>query len=272
MLDEISDIDSRIITASFYLTPEDIVDFKFNDNIFLDFGDGGQYYKVNKIDGYDPTTIKTCRIELIKTKDITVHTAPKDVKPKWPKEKPFFHPTIHDWRDNHVIGPRVILKGIGNIVAKTDVFVKGNYNNINEKSFISGDNNNIQSVKATIIGDKNTTPLNSDRALIIGDTNNIVEGTENVKIIGNDSTSNVSNVFIIGDGLNVTTPNSTNVGGIFILENNYVTGGRDEILSPFSENSIINYINGGRDEVRELGSYTNINIISAGRDIVLYKI
>jgi len=70
-VNELFDKDSRIITASFYLSPFDIADFRFNDNIYI----RDQYYKVNKILNYDPTKEALVKVELIKTKFITIPRA-----------------------------------------------------------------------------------------------------------------------------------------------------------------------------------------------------
>ena len=73
-MDEITDINSKIITAQFYLTPQDIADFKFSDNIYCVIDGAGGYYKVNKISNYDPTDTRTTTVELLKTKvkDLTL--------------------------------------------------------------------------------------------------------------------------------------------------------------------------------------------------------
>ena len=69
--DEILDINSKILTAQLYLTPQDIRDFRFSDVIFLRLGSSGQYYHVNKINNYSLTEPqKTVEVELIKIKEI----------------------------------------------------------------------------------------------------------------------------------------------------------------------------------------------------------
>ena len=70
-------IQPRIVTLSLYLNPVDINNFRFNDSIYLNIDGSGQYYKVLKIDGYDPTQPgKTCKVQLLKTVYITV---PKNI-------------------------------------------------------------------------------------------------------------------------------------------------------------------------------------------------
>lgn len=66
MLNEINSPDSRIVTCSMYLTAQDIYDFTFNDIVYLFFNGTGNYYRVNKIDGYDPGQNLTCKVEFLK--------------------------------------------------------------------------------------------------------------------------------------------------------------------------------------------------------------
>ena len=74
---EILDINSKIITAQLYLTPQDIRDFRFSDVIYLRLGSSGQYYHVNKINNYSLTQPqKTVEVELIKIKEIAAYALP----------------------------------------------------------------------------------------------------------------------------------------------------------------------------------------------------
>jgi hypothetical protein len=61
---EISDRNSKILTAYFYLEPKDIESLDFRNKIFLE----GNYYRLNKIYDYDPVNVKTTKCELLKIK------------------------------------------------------------------------------------------------------------------------------------------------------------------------------------------------------------
>lgn len=63
-ISEITDRDSKIVKAYFYLTERDIAEFSFRNPIFVD----GTYYSVNKIMDYDPQQPKTVLVELLKIK------------------------------------------------------------------------------------------------------------------------------------------------------------------------------------------------------------
>lgn len=275
MIDEISDRNSRIITLSMYLTPYDIIDFKFNDNIYIDYGYGGQYYKVNKIEGYDPTSIKTCRVELIKTKDITVKKQYRRIRPLEIPYKPLFG--FYKERDNTVLSPYVNITGINNTAINGNIEVVGNNNNINSANvFVSGSDNTVGANNVNIMGSDNTLDFNSPNNIVLG-SGNTFSNTNNTTVIGSNntftpiigSTQSITNVTVIGSGVNVSTSNSTTIGGIIVICPNYISGSTDEVLDPFNDNWNINYISGSIDEVRNLGSQTTINIISSGRDNIL---
>ena len=55
--------EARILTANFYLTPEDIAQFKYNDKIFVQ----NSYYRINKITSYALGKNQSTKVELIKS-------------------------------------------------------------------------------------------------------------------------------------------------------------------------------------------------------------
>ena len=63
-LQEITDKDTKIITAFFDLTPLDIANFRFNDNIWIE----DNYFRVNKIIDYNPLSEGLTKVELLKVK------------------------------------------------------------------------------------------------------------------------------------------------------------------------------------------------------------
>lgn len=275
MLEELGDRESRIITCSMYLTAADIIGFRFNDNIYLDFGQGGQYYKVNKIENYDPSVIATCKVELVKTKNITVPRAKIEIiKPK--STKPDKITSVGSIRNNFIKGNNAVVLGSGNNVSDSGV-VLGSGNNISGRdNLVSGNDNTILGDTSFVKGSNNIIDRTSSNTFVAGDNNSII-GTTDVKVIGNNNTiepvygatQSPTNVFVFGDGMTVNNSNSFNISGVLIVNNNYVQAGFDEILDRFSENSIINYIYGSRDEVRDFGSQVNISLVFAGRDTII---
>lgn len=61
-LAEITDKDSRMLTANFYLTQRDIYNLDFSKFIYID----GNYYRINKIIDYNASMPDECQIELLK--------------------------------------------------------------------------------------------------------------------------------------------------------------------------------------------------------------
>lgn len=247
-MEEFSDKDSRILTLEIYLTPEDIYNFRFNDLIFINLNGEAAYYRVNKIDNYDPTRIGTCTVELLKSQYYQI-----------PKEKQ--NKVTNVVQTKGLVAPPMRGKTIGstreNNVYSSQTAVYGKYNTVNEASsgnFITGDNNSVQVGKGVVVGSNNTVNSSSDKTFIFGDNNTI--------------TDNAGTVFVVGDGLTITGDTSI-MNSPFVLNSNYVNAGQGEVLGRFSDNTIINYIYGSRDEVRDYGSYTNVSYIFAGRDTIL---
>jgi len=69
-LDDLTDPDNRILDCSVYLTSEEIKDIQYNEKIFID----GNYYRINKIEGYDFNSEQPVRVQLVKlTRDYKPH-------------------------------------------------------------------------------------------------------------------------------------------------------------------------------------------------------
>jgi hypothetical protein len=67
--DELSDVNSRLLTCEMYLTPVDMNDFYFSNLIYIELGGQGGYWRVNSIKNYDVSGRSTCTVELITAKD-----------------------------------------------------------------------------------------------------------------------------------------------------------------------------------------------------------
>lgn len=68
---ELNSSESRIIEASFNLTPYDINDFSFADLIYCSIDNMAGYYRVNRIMDYDPSKYQSTKVELIKALNYT---------------------------------------------------------------------------------------------------------------------------------------------------------------------------------------------------------
>lgn len=250
-LSEVSDRDSRIISCEAYLTPQDINEFRFNKNIFIDIDESGQYYKVNKISSYNPSMLTTCKLELIKTKDLQINDIQTIINTNININPGSM--TIHNL-GNLVQGPNIISNGIGNHIGGYSNIVNGNYTVISGPlNFTNGQNNNIGqgSSGMFISGDDNTVEPIARRSNIIGSRSRIAEGVEDSTVIGSDMV--------------VDQSNTTYIANNFVTSFNLVDGGEDIVLDPFQSNSICNLLDGGEDVVFDLGTYNPINLIDGNK-------
>ena len=62
-INELYDVDSRVLTCNVFLDPTELQDIQLNDKIFID----GHYYRINKINGYNLTREDSVEVELLKT-------------------------------------------------------------------------------------------------------------------------------------------------------------------------------------------------------------
>lgn len=280
MIDELTDKDSRIITAYFYLSPQDIYKLRFYDSIFVQSlsSSTGNYFKINKIE-YDPIKKGSYKVELLKVNDIEIEIK-RSIKPTTTKPvitKPgkttidIDRVTIGRSNTNNGIG---LISGDNNYVTtgtKADIFGSNNVvrNNVNLGT-VSNPYNNV-----AILGGNNNT-INSEvtsSVIIASDNSEIGLSTKNVVIvggIGNKITDNVENSVVIG-GYNMTVrqSNVVKMGGIFMSGTNYIGAGRGDVLNRFPDDKVINFISAGRGVVRELGTNSKENIISGGYGFIV---
>ena len=69
-MEDISDINSKIIVCKMFLQPTDITDFYFYKKVFVRINGVDGIYKVNSIEGYVPGQNSLCTVTLLKTKQI----------------------------------------------------------------------------------------------------------------------------------------------------------------------------------------------------------
>jgi len=61
-VEDLNSPDSRIWDGYIYLTPQEIASLDFREKIFID----NTYFRINKIEGYDPTTTQPVKVQLVK--------------------------------------------------------------------------------------------------------------------------------------------------------------------------------------------------------------
>jgi len=233
---ELTNRNSRLVTANFYLTAEDIYNFRFSDRIYLQFDGNGQYYKVNKIIDFNPGISKTCKIELLKTDEIRVNTFISKFIGKGKSIKTSANTTIRV--EDVKIGIEGIDTGINNSIGGFETFTNGSQNQIDgtkiitngdenkiglgdTNAIINGDENKIGELvdKSITGGDNNTIGTFSQNIYTYGDNNTIGTASQNIYTFGNNNTfaDGVTSSFVIGNNVNATQSNSVYISGNIIF-------------------------------------------------------
>jgi len=179
---ELYDKDSRIITAYFWLTPQDLYDFKFNDKIFIDKISSGtnNWFRVNKID-YDGTGFNPAKVELVKILDLKLSIKKSGGKTTLPVLVPDLPAPIDknaggfsgDWNYSNSNGGLVVggyFNNIGRDVSGT--IVGGNGNEIQ----IGGKNISVINTYSSFIGPS------SSQVSLFNSENIFMNGGENISI------------------------------------------------------------------------------------------
>jgi hypothetical protein len=167
-LQEITDNNSKIVSAYFYLSPSDIKQLSFSKQYYFE----NQYFRLNKIENYNPSNpITKCEFLKIKLTDVFVPTT--GVSHGGPKE---------------IGGNSIPRFSIGQSSLRNGNVV----NNLNQKAI--GSNNYISSNArgVNIIGDSNKIFSNTKNIQISGNNNTVESGLENVQLI-NTSNQTVTN-------------------------------------------------------------------------------
>lgn len=242
-INELSDRDSRIIIAEFYLTPFDIADFKFSDNIYI----RDQYYKVNKINNYDPTKEALVKVELIKSQYISV---PRNTKAftnvSFPRDIGLSN--TQQLRPYTSVGG--VLTTTGNTPLGSGTIIAGR-NNIGS-GLIVGQNNNVSAANTMTIGNNNTLNQNTDSSLVVGSNNVIDPGSSNLPKFVFGSNNNHA-----GDGIVVGQNNNIGIGTI----NTNLFGSNNTIPSPYT-NVVVDV-----DVIKTSDVSQNIFVIGDGNTI-----
>lgn len=294
-LTELSDVNAKLIEASFYLTPREIQDFDFRDIILIN----NSYYRVNKIMDYNPIlNDKTTRVELYKIDTVDFYPPPQQILPTGSFGCPtdivaqklggqFYYVSASGkkmtqdccnlvggvWSNGAckvpfgntgggtgVGDPSPVDWGSGVSNGKLVWKPTGGYNNApvwQEKPVEQFKNNNsINSPDVQVLGIGNYVPLNIKSVSVLGD-NNVLSPT-------------VKNAMVIGDNTFVRNDNSLVVGDILIDSNGlqyanpYIIDGGENTVMNENKTNFIDVIDGGYNSVRNLGGDSKLRPIIDG--------
>lgn len=234
--EEIYGVESKHITAYFYLTPQDIIDFDYRKLIFIESMSSGSsgYFRVNKIE-YDPFNKQSYKVELIKVLN--------DFKSRYRKKATLDDSsTLPSGPGNGVVlagndntGDSNIIGGIGGFVSGSNNIVGGADNSIKQQTtntLVTGASHSTSGKNSGIVGGRLSNISGSGvDSVILGGASHSLNGRYSAIIGGNNNNidyNSFSNVIINGEG-NVIASNPT---GTFSspVTNSFIIGGYNNTI------------------------------------------
>jgi hypothetical protein len=176
-IEEITDINSKIVKGWFYLRPSDIRNLSFKTQYYFD----GAYFRLNKIENYNPSNPVT-KCEFLKLKDADVFVIAT---------------AVLDDSVNAKIGTEDMPKSI-----ISNARLKNNNSIGNRNHYVIGEDNYVSrnATNVDIKGDGNKVLGDAYNITIQGDNNTIRAGAENVVLINsNNQEITESNTTIINN-------------------------------------------------------------------------
>lgn len=299
-LNELEDVNSKLVEAYFYLTPREMSDFDFRDIILLD----NNYYRVNKISDYDPnSTDKTTKVELYKLSSIdffpslqqelpeSSYDCPDDVVAKKFKGQGYIYVSVSGqelgedccnlmggiWTNGFCKVPNSVAGGVGvgNPVGSTSTFKSG-VGSQTVKNATGSFNNAPVYTNKPVEQNKNNQSIDSPDVINLGFNNFVPKGSENVILVGSNNSTNsgVTNTIVVGDNIQATKPNTITVNNVLIngedlslqWANVYIIdGGKNEVMN-YGKTNLIDIVDGGINSVRDFGGDSKARPIIDGSE------
>lgn len=223
-IEEITNINSKVVKGWFYLKPSDIRNLSFRSQYYFE----GAYFRLNKIENYNPDSPVT-KCEFLKLKDADTFasettTATGGINVKLGSEDvPKFSNGDAQLKNGNSLGNRSQnIKGNDNYISRsaTNVDIKGDTNKVYSNAYnitIQGNNNVIRSgvENITLINTNNVTVSSSDVTYI----NNEARGAGSIVIITSSTAAEESVVTYEVDTTSgsvlVTLPSAPTVGKVW---------------------------------------------------------
>ena len=223
-INEITDKDSKVMTALFYLEPTDINTLDFRDQIVID----NAYWRLNKVMNYNPFKEGLTKVELIKI-----------------KEPVTFSKGSRNLNSGGFLGAERLPN------PSTEIKTNGNkYPPFQGK--VSGRDNTVgHSVTAfKVVGSNNRIGEGSRNIVILGDGNEVNGGLHNVQLINTN-------------GVTITDSNVTFVSGKQQENRDVLDGSKDSVRALNGGTNIFT-VDGGENIVQTQFSDSAIYIIEGG--------
>lgn len=186
LIDEITDRDSKILTAYFYLRPSDIRTLDFRNQFYFQ----NDYFRLNKVFDYDPLKNDVTKCEFIKIKDSGTFT-----------------PTLH-----------TMLGGISSAFGESNEIPPI----INTWNAGTIDNIRITGGARAMTGGTDNIYNDNVRSCIVNGNSNVIGDSENVTLLGSSGCivgSGISNVTLINTfDTEITESNSMYINGVVLNE------------------------------------------------------
>lgn len=250
--EELSSVNSKLLTGYFDLTPYDIAKFDFRDKVLVD----GIYWRINKIENYSPIDNRLTKVELFSPIDPFLFV---------PNQRTL----LYGYNQNlsSLTHSQIVIGGGSGPSYSPDTTaseVNGNLSNsVNSSS--QGSNNLIGANNSiSIIGDLNQVGDNVNGGLVIGSGNTISSNLSNVIILGsNDTVVTESNVVVIND----TFIYKEGSGPIPLI--GLIDGGYNTVQNPFNKIVPVDVVDAGANAVRPLGTDSIVSVVDSGLDSII---
>lgn len=226
---EITDKDSKVMTAMFYLEPTDINTLDFRDQIVID----NAYWRLNKVMNYNPFKEGLTKVELIKIKE----------------------PVTFSKKGYKLGGKTNIDDSLGKVRPP----------NVGK---LKRSNNTFPDFAGSVRGKNNRVGAGSSKFVINGDDNFIGNGSTNINISGdrNEVVGGLHNVQLINtNGVIVSESNTTFINGKQQENRDVLDGSKDSVRALDGGTNVFT-VDGGEDIVQKQFSDNAIYIVEGGQD------
>lgn len=228
-IEEITDVNSKVVRAYFNLTPSDIKNLSFRKQ----FRFNNAYFRLNKIENYNPSELTMCEFLKIKDAEVFVPTTTV-INGGINGDLPVFT-TNHITNNNSISNQNVTVQGTGNYVnrSSSNIQINGSSNRV------FADCTNIQ-----ISGSNNIINAGVENVVLIN-TNNVEVTSSNIsyydnQAIGQDSLVEVSTTPYTASEEILTYLVDTNAGNVEFYLPNTTTIGQTFVVKLIEASNTLN--------------------------------
>jgi hypothetical protein len=291
-LNDITDVNAKLLEAYFHLTPSDINQFDFRDIILID----NAYWRVNRIEDYNPNAIdRTTKVILYKLNSLDIFYNDNSEVPSSEIDCPtdvVIKKTKYGWifvsPSNQIITQECCLLWGG---YWTNGYCQAKKPIINDPGTPWGEQTgypqsggsvapSFQGRSGAIAEDrpfelrKNQNIINSNTVVVKGSSNFVDSSAENVLVMGDGNSVNADtrNALIIGNDHNSIESDSIVVGNLVLNSDGFrwyyptITEAGYETVMYVGKTNLIDIIDGTYQSVRNYGGDSKLRPIIDGSD------